>query len=152
MFNLVDKNIINSIPKNLFVFARIKQNKVIPQPKLDSFLINEIGEFINNNIYTKVVLIIRSEREPYRTTGYPSSDLVTELVNKINKETHLFYQQPWPEPVPSFKDEDTMFVQLGFDEGSLLHKSKEIKGIGNEYIFLSNEHMFKLNKKKNELI
>ena len=31
-------------------------------------------------------------------------------------------------------------------------KSKEIKGIDNEYIFLSNEHMFKLNKKKNGLI
>jgi hypothetical protein len=45
-----------------------------------------------------------------------------------------------------------MFIQLGFDEGNAFHNLKETKETGQEYVFLSNKQMFKINKPKNELI
>lgn len=147
-----DKKIQQSIPDNFFVFAMIKQNKVVPQPILTPIIIKEIVKFINENTYSSVVLICRSEKEPQRTDSYPSSTLIDQLVNQIKKDTYLFYQNPWPEPVPNFDDSNTMYVQLGYDEGSKFHKSKTINHNGYEYVFLTNKEFFKLNKPNNELI
>ena len=85
-----DKKIQQSIPDNFFVFAMIKQNKVVPQPILTPIIIKEIVKFINENTYSSVVLICRSEKEPQRTDSYPSSTLIDQLVNQIKKDTYLF--------------------------------------------------------------
>jgi hypothetical protein len=46
-----------------------------------------------------------------------------------------------------------MYIQLGFDEGNLFHKSEKIKHNGQEYVFLTNKEIFKLNNPyKNELL
>lgn len=148
----VDKEIQQSIPDNFFVFAMIKQNKVVPQPILTPVIIKEMAKFINENTYSSVVLICRSEKEPQRTDSYPSSTFTDQLVNQIKKDTYLFYQNLWPEPVPNFDDSDTMYVQLGYDEGSKFHKSKTINHNGYEHVFLTNKEFFKLNKPNNELI
>lgn len=148
---MIDKKIQQSISDNVFVFAMLRQEEIIPQPALTPILVKSISNFINENTYSSVVLIIRSDKEPYQT-GYPPSELVTQLENEINKDTYLFYQNPWPEAVPNFDDSDTMYVQLGFDESNAFHKSKEVKEKGQEYVFLTNKQMFKLNKKNNELI
>tara|TARA_B100001564_G_scaffold359178_1_gene379984 strand:+ start:4076 stop:4510 length:435 start_codon:yes stop_codon:yes gene_type:complete len=139
------------IPNNMFVLLLIRGDKVIPQPLLDKFYIEKIAEFVNNNIYNRVVLIVRSKSEPH-TEEYPPLDLMDTLVEKINKETHIFYQDPWPTEVPNFiEDKDTMFLQLGFNED---FKDLKLKGVqlDNRFIFLSNKEMFKLNKRKNALI
>ena len=156
---MIDKKIMESIPDNFFVFAMLRQDEVIPQPALTPKLIKAIAEFINKNTYNSVVLIIRNEDEPIfkvrkaESNGYPPSELVTQLKNQINITTHLFYQNPWPEPVPNFDDSDKMYIQLGFDEGNLFHKSEKIKHNGQEYVFLPNKEIFTLNNPyKNELL
>lgn len=139
------------IPNNMFVLLLIRGDEVISQPLLDKFYIEKIAEFVNNNIYNRVVLIVRSNSEPY-TEAYPPLDLMDTLVEKINKETHIFYQDTWPTEVPNFiEDNDTMFLQLGFNEA---FKDLQLKGVqlDNRFIFLSNKEMFKLNKRKNALI
>ena len=134
--------------------GKIATRIVADQLKIPAVINNDytMPKFINENTYSSVVLICRSEKEPQRTDSYPSSILTDQLVNQIKKDTYLFYQNPWPEPVPNFDDSDTMYVQLGYDEGTEFHKSKTINHNGYEHVFLTNKEFFKLNKPNNELI
>ena len=100
------------IPNNMFVLLLIRGDEVIPQPLLDKFYIEKIAEFVNNNIYNRVVLIVRSNSEPY-TEAYQPLDLMDTLVEKINKETHIFYQDTWPTEVPNFiEDNDLSLIHI----------------------------------------
>ena len=76
------------------------------------------------------------------------------IKNQTDKNIIIFYQDPWPEPVPSFIEMDTTVIRFGFDEGCELDKkcidpNFSIAMEDGEYNFLVNKNnSINLNNKK----
>ena len=153
--------------KNTFIDKILKEKK-IRFSKNKNFYVwvyinieNGVGVFnINNNIerastlelvkhinklkYKNVVLICRSDKEQF-SEAFPTSVELDYLKNNIKNNLKIFYQDPWPSHVPNFvKDEETLYIRFGFDEGSEFDKlcvndsNFKTKQADGEYWFLLN--------------
>tara|TARA_Y100000389_G_C17459310_1_gene520475 strand:- start:39 stop:527 length:489 start_codon:yes stop_codon:yes gene_type:complete len=118
------ENLLNNKSDNLYVYTRIKldnTNKfsMNTNSKLDSSIIFQICDFINKLDTENIILVCRSEKEPY-THEHPNKKEIEFIKNKTNKNIKIFFQEPWPEPVPSFIETNTSVIRFGFDEGCML--------------------------------
>lgn len=152
---LKEKNIVLSNNKNFYLYVYIDVEDGIGTFNINNNFENNISisltEFINESEYKNVVLIARGNQEQF-STAFPSTNEIKFLKQNIKKNLRIFYQEPWPTPVPEFiNDDTTLFIRFGFDEGSDFDKMcvkeptfKTKKEEGN-YFFL-------LNKKQNILL
>ena len=118
------ENLLNNKSDNLYVYTRIKldnTNKfsMNTNSKLDSSIIFQICDFINKLDTENIILVCRSEKEPY-THEHPNKKEIEFIKNKTNKNIKIFFQEPWPEPVPCFIETNTSVIRFGFDEGCML--------------------------------
>jgi len=161
---LEKENLFKEIPNNHFLYGQllVKRTELefVVQASIRDTTSDSIIKIINNNNYNKVVLSVRHGKEPHNFWNppeYPTEETLTKIKEQTNKEVHLFYQDPWPAKVPNFIDDNTMYIQFGYNEGQLLHKNPKFTiedcGITDmEYVFITNKNIIKLNNPKNELI
>ena len=144
------ENLLNDKSDNLYVYTRIQSDKnnkfsMNTNCKLDFSSIFKICDFINKLDTQNIILVCRSEKEPY-THQHPSKKEIEFIKNKTNKNIKIFYQEPWPEPVPSFVETNTSVIRFGFDEGCMLDMKCIDPNFSIEMQF--SEYNFLINKNK----
>jgi hypothetical protein len=120
---------------------------------ISSEILTNIIYFINKLNTKNVILVCRSSNEPF-ADEHPTQTHLDLIKNQTDKNIIIFYQDPWPEPVPSFIEMDTTVIRFGFDEGCELDKkcidpNFSIVMEDGEYNFLVNKNnSINLNNKK----
>jgi hypothetical protein len=153
------ENLLNNKSDNLYVHTKIKSDKASGFSMNTNFEINdselsELCTFINTLNTENVILVCRSSKEPF-TEEHPPESQLNLIASQTDKNIIIFYQEPWPEPVPSFIEKNTSVIRFGYDEGCELDKkcidsTFSIKVDVGEYIYLVNKNKsIKLNKKTN---
>lgn len=151
------KNLLNNKSDNLYVYTRITRDATKGFSMNTNFEINdnelpELCTFINTLNTENVILVCRSPKEPF-TEEHPSEYQLNLIVSRTDKNIIIFYQDPWPEPVPQFIEKNTSVIRFGYDEGCELDKkcvdsAFSIKVDVGEYFYLVNKNNpIKLNKK-----
>lgn len=153
------ENLLNDKLDNLYVYTRFVVDtetgfSMNTNSKIKSSILNELCIVIDNLNTKNIILVCRSEREPF-THEHPTEKEIKHIKSNTNKNIKVFYQNPWPEPVPLFIESNTSVIRFGFDEGCKLDNKcvdKEFSvpmEIG-EHIFLINKNKsIALNSKKN---
>jgi len=121
-----DKKITFSKNKNFYLYVYVNIKNGVGRFNINNNFLRQVTkkltEYINNSKYKNVVLICRSEKEQF-TEAFPSLNELLYLKDNIKKNLKIFYQDPWPSHVPNFiKDEKTLYIRFGFDEGSEFDK------------------------------
>ena len=110
---------------NLFIYTLAKVNNGLTRYSINSYCtessIKELVSVINKETYKKVVLVCRSEDEPH-AEQFPKKEYIEYIKENSNKEVKIFYQDPFPSPVPNFSNE-YMVIRFGYDSGSEFDKS-----------------------------
>lgn len=86
--------------------------------KLMPILINKLNRVSND----KITLVVRSSREHYTDGPFPHAGQVKQMIDNVKKEVRVFYQEPWPAPVPNLIRKDTVVIRFGYDEGCQFDK------------------------------
>ena len=143
------ENLLNNKSDNLYVHTKIKSDKASGFSMNTNFEINdselsELCTFINTLNTENVILVCRSSKEPF-TKEHPSEYQLNLITSRTDKNIIIFYQDPWPESVPSFIETDTTIIRFGFDEGCELDKkctdNSQLKSVSlndGQYPFLIN--------------
>lgn len=122
---LKDKNLLEDFPEKTYQFGyiRTKENKLQFNFNffVDDSIIENVAKYLNDKNYTNIVIVARSEKEPF-TNAFPKPNKLEQFVDLIDTNTNLFYQEPWPGVVPNFElDDNSCVVRFGFDEGLSLN-------------------------------
>lgn len=144
------QKLLSNKSDRLYVYTLFRVENSICSMHINSKIIKntlvEICSFINKLKTSNVILVCRSSKEPF-TKEYPTSSEVNFIKKNTKKSVKIFYQDPWPEPVPNFVEKDTTIIRFGFDEGCSLDK-KCVDGSHLEYVPLRDgEYPFLLNNK-----
>lgn len=122
--------------------------------QIPNSVISSIVQYINNT-FTNIVMVFRTEEEPY-SNAYPTQEQQLLLLKGVKVKHKVFYQDPWPSHVPNFSKEKSV-VRFGYDEGckfdtsTLNKKIKTNKSDGEYYYLINNNKNIEL-KLKNSLI
>jgi len=158
MISEIEK-LLNNKSDNLYVYTQINSDKsnrflMSTNSEIKDTILHELCIFINNLNTENVILVCRSSKEPF-TNEHPFESQLNLIVSQTDKNIIIFYQDPWPEPVPSFIKNNTSVIRFGFDEGceldkKCIDKDFSIKVKLGEYIYLVNKNnSIRLNKKIN---
>lgn len=154
----VIQNLLNKKSNNLYVYTKIDIStqtgfSMNVNSAISSEILPNIISFINKLNTKNIILVCRSSNEPF-ADEYPTQTHLDLIKNQTDKNIIIFYQDPWPEPVPSFIEMDTTVIRFGFDEGCELDKkcidpNFSIAMEAGEYNFLVNKNnSINLNNKK----
>ena len=152
------QNLLNNKSDNLYVYTKmiVRENSEFSMnvnSTISSEILTNIIYFINKLNTKNVILVCRSSNEPF-ADEHPAQTHLDLIKNQTDKNIIIFYQDPWPEPVPSFIEMDTTVIRFGFDEGCELDKkcidpTFSIAMEDGEYNFLVNKNnSINLNNKK----
>lgn len=115
-----EKGVIDKIPNDTHILVKYKTSKGITEASVNSpfedSLLPFIAEYIDGLGYEKIVLVCRSEKEPYGITC-PTTSQVETLRNMLKTQSYVYNQEPWPTYVPKFNHP---IVRFGFDQGCAL--------------------------------
>ena len=142
------ENLLNNKSDRLYVYTLLEISDGIASIHINSKItkdaLTKICSFINKLNTKNVILVCRSSKEPF-TSEYPTKVHVNLIKNQTDKNIIIFYQDPWPESVPSFIEIDTTIIRFGFDEGCELDKkcidNSQLKSVSlndGQYPFLIN--------------
>ena len=122
---------ITNIENNTLLFCNCKVENGLAEfsvnNTLPNTLLKPIAKYINGLDKNKVILVVRSEKEHYTPGPFPETNKVRKLVRLLKKEVRVFYQEPWPAPVPLFNTDDAVVLRFGYNEGSEFDKSTASK-------------------------
>ncbi len=129
---LNENELLDGFPEQTYQFGyvRIQDNKLHFNFNFftDDNIVENIAKLINDKNYDRVIVVARSNDEPYTINGFPKSDKLDEFTGLINSEVNVFFQEPWPSPVPNFNlNNNSCVVRFGFDEGLKLNKNNVSK-------------------------
>ena len=152
------ENLLNNKSDNLYVYIKINSDKtkgfsMNTNSEINDSELPELCTFINTLNTENVILVCRSSKEPF-TKEHPSEYQLNFITSRTDKNIIIFYQDPWPEPVPSFIEKNTSIIRFGYDEGCELDKkcidsAFSIKVDMGQYIYLVNKNKsIKLNNKR----
>ena len=153
------ENLLNDKLDNLYVYTKFVIDSktgfsMNTNSKIKSNILDKLCIVIDNLGTKNIILICRSEREPF-THEHPTEKEIKHIKNKTNKNIKLFYQNPWPESVPAFVENNTSVIRFGFDEGCKLDKKCMDKDfsvpmeIGEHTFLINKNNSISLNSKKN---
>lgn len=144
------ESLLNDKLDNLYVYTKFvvdgeTEFSMNTNSKIKSNILNELCDVIDNLNTKNIILVCRSKREPF-TYEHPTEKQIKDIKSKTNKNIKVFYQNPWPEPVPLFVENNTSVIRFGFDEGCKLDN----KCMDNEFSVPMEigEHIFLINKNK----
>ena len=110
---------------NLFIYTPTQVKDGLAKYSINTNItdesIIELVNVINNENYKSVVLVCRSEEEPH-AEKFPTKECIDYIKENSNKEVKIFYQDPYPTPVPNFSHK-YMVIRFGFDAGCEFDKS-----------------------------
>ena len=139
---------------NLYIYTPVNVKDGLAKYSVNSVInknsIVELVNVINRESYKKVILVCRSEKEPY-TNEFPAKEYIDYIKENSNKEVKIFYQDPFPASVPNFSNE-YMVIRFGWDSGSEFDKSvsnshKTDLGEGTNIILYNKNKQINLNRK-----
>lgn len=85
--------------------------------------IKSIIKFIDNRKEDNIIFCVRGEMEPF-TNVYPATEILDEIIENSKKNILIYYQEPWPAPIPNFStDDNAVVIKFGYDEESEIDKS-----------------------------
>lgn len=115
-----EKGVIDKIPNDTHILVKYKTTNGTTEASVnspfDDSLLPSIVKYIDGLGYEKIVLACRSEKEPYGTTC-PTTSQVETLKNTLKTQSYVYFQEPWPAPIPKFNHP---IVRFGFDQGCAL--------------------------------
>ena len=128
---LKDKNLLKDFPEDTYQFGYIRTKDSKFQFNFNFFvddtIIENIAKYLNDKNYSSIVIVARSEKEPF-TNAFPKTYKLEQFIDLMDTKTNLFYQEPWPEAVPNFElENNSCVVRFGFDEGLSLNKENVSK-------------------------
>lgn len=145
------------LDSNLYIFCKIQ------------ILNNEINILVNSDIptsilsslsselksYKNILLVCRTEKEPHYGTNYPPKNIINYLKKEL-RDIRIFYQNPWPDKVPTFSKNKTV-IRFGYDDGCdfdklTLNKKLKYNYKDGEYFYLVNSNKITELKSKNYLV
>tara|TARA_B100000780_G_C20890873_1_gene354507 strand:+ start:120 stop:656 length:537 start_codon:yes stop_codon:yes gene_type:complete len=161
------QNLLNGESDNLYVYTKIvidkdRKFKMETNSAIQGNLLSDLGGFIDKLSTKNIILVCRSSNEPF-AEEVPTNKQLSLLEHHINKNDDkiknwfpknikIFFQEPWPEPVPSFfygkgsdVENNTSVIRFGYDEGCELDKkctdsSFSIEMNVGSYVYLINKN------------
>jgi len=123
---LNNENLLSDFPDKTYqlcILENVENNlKISFNSSNNSLSYKRAAEYINSRKYSRVILVCRHEKEPW-ASEFPTQKDLSTFIKKLNCKYDIFYQEPWPTPVPNFNLKDTeVVIRFGYDEGLDINK------------------------------
>jgi len=123
---LNNESLLSDFPENTYQLCLLQKedNKIRFSFNSTTNLLSykNAAKYFNSRKYSRVILVCRSPHEPW-TNEFPTKDNLTAFVRTLKCSYDIYYQEPWPSPVPNFNlSKNEVVVRFGFDEGLDINK------------------------------